>query len=445
MQRITEHPDHEKPSTRESFSSWRWWIAGMLFLAAILNYIDRQTLSSLAPTIQKDLGLSEADYGNIASLFLMAYTVSLLATGRLVDRLGARWGMALFITWWSCANMLTGLARSFFSLGICRFLLGFGEAGNWPSSAKAVGQCFPASPRGVAIGFYTMGATIGATIAPVLVVALASHYGWQGAFVATGALGLLWVVPWLWLYRRVEQPSARTSQDVVAAKAEDLANAASSEISEWRRWRLVLQRRDVWLLLVGRMLTDPVWFFYQFWFAKYLFADRGVPQESLGMTWVLFLAADLGSLGGGFLSAGLIRRGTSAPAARLWAMLLSAAVLPLSPLVALAPSVNLALLFAMLGVMAHLAWLANISALLVDLVPQRLVATAFGVVAAGSALGGMAMNEAVVYLVQHHSYTYWFFIMAGLHPIAWLILWGFRVHVAVVRSDDAAFAGRRRA
>ncbi|MEN6493789.1 MAG: MFS transporter [Thermoguttaceae bacterium] len=437
MRNTTEHPDHEKLATRESFSSWRWWIAGMLFLAAILNYIDRQTLSILAPTIQKDLGLSEADYGNIASLFLMAYTVSLLATGRLVDRLGARWGMAMFITWWSCANMLTGLARSFFSLGICRFLLGLGEAGNWPASAKAVGQCFPASQRGVAIGFYTMGATIGATIAPVLVIALAARYGWQGAFVATGALGLLWVMPWLWLYRRVEQPSGRSSQEsAAAAKAEDFEDAPPTKMSEWRCWRLVLKRRDVWLLLVGRMLTDPVWFFYQFWFAKYLFADRGVPQESLGMTWVIFLAADLGSLGGGFLSAGLIRRGTSAPAARLWAMLLCAAVLPLSPLVALAPSVNMAMAFAMLGVLAHLAWLANISALLVDLIPQRLVATAFGVVAAGSALGGMAMNEIVVYLVKNYSYDYWFFIMAGLHPLAWLILWAFRVHR--VRNDLSA-------
>lgn len=415
---LKETPDQESNAVDRRSAGWRWAVAGMLFLAAILNYIDRQTLSILAPTIQQDLGLSEADYGNVANLFLVAYTVSLLVSGRLVDRIGARWGMALFITWWSCANMLTGLARSFFSLGACRFLLGLGEAGNWPSSTKAVAETFPASQRGVAIGFYTMGATVGATIAPVLVIVVASRVGWQGAFVVTGALGLLWVLPWLVVYRRPKEMAA------VAATPETV------EVSEWRRWQQVLRRRDVWLLLLGRMLTDPVWFFYQFWFAKYLFASRGLSQESLGITWVIFLAADLGSLGGGVLSAVLIRRGTSAPAARLWAMLLCAAVLPLSPLVAVSPSVHLALAFAMLGVLAHLAWLANITALLVDLIPQRLVATAFGVVAAGSALGGMAMNEAVAYLVEHHSYDDWFFVMAGLHPIAWLILWAGRVHRA---------------
>jgi ACS family hexuronate transporter-like MFS transporter len=416
-------PDPGNCDAPSSSAAWRWAVAGMLFLAAILNYIDRQTLSILAPTIQQDLGLSEADYGNIANLFLVAYTVSLLVSGRLVDRIGARWGMALFITWWSCANMLTGLARSFASLGICRALLGFGEAGNWPSSTKVVAETFPASQRGVAIGFYTLGATLGATIAPVLVIVIASRFGWQGAFVVTGALGLLWVIPWLALYRR-------PPESLAVAPAQESMQGQAEKMSEWRRWGEVLRRRDVWLLLLGRMLTDPVWFFYQFWFAKYLFASRGLPQESLGITWVIFLAADIGSLGGGLLSAVWIRRGAAAPAARLWAMLLCAAVLPLSPLVALAPSVNLALIFAMLGVLAHLAWLANISALLVDLIPQRLVATAFGVVAAGSALGGMAMNEAVAYLVQNYSYDYWFFIMAGLHPIAWLILWGFRVHVA---------------
>ncbi len=416
-----ETPERGIGDAEQRSVGWRWIVAGMLFLAAILNYIDRQTLSILAPTIQRDLGLSEADYGNVANLFLVTYTVSLLVSGRLVDRIGARWGMALFVTWWSCANMLTGLARSFYSLGICRALLGFGEAGNWPSSTKAVAETFPASQRGVAIGFYTMGATLGATIAPVLVIVIASRFGWQGAFVATGALGLVWVVPWLALYRR--------PQDVAAASPSKSAGEAKSpETSEWRRWGQVLQRRDVWLLLLGRMLTDPVWFFYQFWFAKYLFASRGLTQESLGITWVIFLAADIGSLGGGVLSAVLIRRGTAAPAARLWAMLLCAAVLPLSPLVALSSSLYFALGFAMLSVLAHLAWLANISALLVDVIPQRLVATAFGVVAAGSALGGMAMNEAVAYLVQHYSYDYWFFVMAGLHPVAWLMLWGGRVH-----------------
>jgi ACS family hexuronate transporter-like MFS transporter len=239
----------------------------------------------------------------------------------------------------------------------------------------------------------------------------------------------LWVVPWLWLYGHVKPCAVQPCDDSAAsASVDDPAEPLSKNISEWQRWGLVLKRLDVWLLLLGRMLTDPVWFFYQFWFAKYLFASRGVSQEGLGITWVIFLAADIGSLGGGLLSAWMIRRGSSAPEARLRAMLLSAVLLPLSPLVALAPSVNVALVFAMVAVLAHLAWLSNISALLVDVIPQRLVATAFGVVAAGSALGGMAMNKVLVYLIEYHSYDDWFYIMDALHPMAWLVLWAFQVH-----------------
>lgn len=409
----------------------RWGIALMLFLAAILNYIDRQTLSILAPTIQGDLGLSEADYGNIASLFLVAYTAALLLSGRLVDALGPRLSLAIFITWWSAANMLTAAVRSFASLGVCRFLLGLGEAGNWPASLKAVSEWFPARERGIAIGFYTMGATVGATIAPVLITGLAGRWGWQMAFFATGVMGLLWVLPWLWLYRRPGEHPRITQRELalLAAEADTAPETASpaEREDEWRRWANVLRRRDVWLLMLGRMLTDPVWYFYQFWFAKYLFSMRHVPQDGLGITWVVFLAADLGSLGGGFMSAFLIKRGARPAASRLWAMLLCACLAPLSLLAPTAPTLGGTLALAMVVVLAHLAWLGNISALLVDVVPRRFLATAFGVVATGSALGGIIMNKVVVHLIEHYSYNDWFTIAAFLHPLAWLILWAGRL------------------
>lgn len=399
----------------------------MLFLAAILNYIDRQDLAILAPTIQKDLALSDADYGHVINLFLVAYTISLLVSGRLVDKLGVRLSMAMFIGWWSIADMLTGLARSVTSLAGFRFLLGLGEAGNWPSATKAVSEWFPPKERAFAIGFYTMGATLGATIAPILILFLVDRFNWQAVFVANGVLGLLWVLPWLWLYRKPTEHPRITEQELAiihagASAAAVAVEAAPPKQTEWQRWLDAFSRREVWLLMLGRMLTDPVWFFYQFWFAKYLFSVRGVDQQHLKITWVIYLAADIGSLAGGLLSGYLIKRGTAAASARLWIMLACALAMPFSPLVANVSSLYVAMGIGVMIVLAHLAWLSNISAMVVDLTPKHLVATCFGIVAAGSAIGGILMNQAVVYFVQNYSYSYWFVIMAFLHPLAWLLL-----------------------
>jgi MFS transporter, ACS family, hexuronate transporter len=404
----------------------RWWVAGLLFGAAVLNYIDRQTLSILAPTIQADLKLDDYAYARVVNLFLVAYTVALLVSGRLVDKVGSRIGLAVFVTWWSVANMLTALATSARSLGMFRFMLGLGEAGNWTASPKAVSEWFPAKERGLAIGIYTMGATIGATIAPIIIVAVASRWHWQATFFVTGALGLLWVIPWLWLYRRpAEHPRITDAERQLLVNAAETAPEPEAPVneSELSRWKAVLGRSDVWVLAIGRMLTDPVWYFYQFWLAKYLFSARGVAQEDLKVTWVVFLAADIGALAGGWASGIFIKRGTSATNGRLLAMLICAALVPLSPLVAYAPSVWMSLAVAMIVVLAHMSWLINISALVVDVMPKRYLATAFGVVAAASAVGGIMMNKLVAALVTDYSYTHAFVIMAVLHPTVWVLLW----------------------
>lgn len=418
----------------------RWWLVATVFLASVLNYLDRQTLSILAPTIQKDLQISDSAYAGVVNLFLIAYTVAYLFSGRLTDRLGTRRSMALFVGWWSIANMLTGLARSVTSLGAFRFLLGLGEAGNYTVGPKVVSEWFPARERGVAIGLYTLGATIGATIAPVIVVHLAALHSWQGAFVITGALGLLWMVPWLLLYHPPEthpRLSAEERTALLREKEEKKAENAPA-VPEGALWRAVLSRRDVWALMLARMLTDPVWYFYQFWLAKYLHADRGLEQNQLGITWVVFLAADIGTLAGGFVSGRLIKRGQSPMAARMTIMGLCACFLPLSPLVAYAPSVPISLGIAMLMVLGHMTWLINLSALVVDRIPRPIVATAFGVIAAGSTLGGIGMNAVVGWLVTNHSYTTWFVLAAFLHPVAYLLLRTFRVQSAATDTERSA-------
>lgn len=406
----------------------RWWIVSLIFFASILNYVDRQALSILAPTIQKELALSNEDYASVLNWFLIAYTVALILSGKIVDRFGVRFGLALFVGWWSLSNILTGFARSFGSLAACRFSLGLGEAGNWTAAPKAVSEWFPAKERGLAIGIYTLGATVGATLAPILIVGLASWHSWQAAFIVTGSAGLLWLIPWLWLYRRPSEhpllsPEERTL--IESGQAADVA-AAPEAAPDWGKWYRVLLRREVLLLIFARMLTDPVWYFFQFWFAKYLYDSRGLDQKSLSVTWVVYLAADIGVLSGGWLSGLLIKRGTAPVSSRLWIMLACAALVPLGAVIPHVDALWLVLAFGMIAVLAHLAWLINLSALVVDLVPRGSLAFAFGVIAAGSSLGGLMMNKAVGSLVTNTSYDPAFGFMLLLHPLAWFLAWQLR-------------------
>jgi len=394
----------------------------MLFLAAVLNYVDKNTLALLAPTIQADLRLSDQDYANIQNAFQIAYTIALLASGAIVDRLGPRLSLALFVGWWSVANVCTAWARSLTSLGAFRFLLGLGEAGNWTASPKTVSEWFPEKERGLAIGIYTAGTPLGMTLAPLFIIWLAETIHWRAAFVVTGILGLVWLVPWLVLYRsrRPDAAFGEPTQPSLASAAGERADDAEPEPG-WT-WLQAFGRVEVWCLLIGRMLSDPVWFFYQNWYPKYLVSARGLTQADVKITWVMFLAAGLGSLCGGWLAGRLLRRGGTAARVRLVVMLGCALFMPLSPLVAFAPSATLSLAIASLIVFAHLAWLTNISALVVDVVPQRSLGTVFGIVAAGSSLGAIAMNDGVAKLVQGSGYTLWYVIAAGLHLMAIVVL-----------------------
>lgn len=409
----------------------RWWIVSLLFFASVLNYIDRQALSILAPTIQKDLKLTNEDYASVLNWFLVAYTTASLLSGKVVDRLGVRVSLALFVGWWSIANILTGFARSVGSLGMFRGMLGLGEAGNWTAAPKAVSEWFPARERGIAIGVYTLGATIGATLAPILIVALASWHSWQAAFVVTGIAGLFWLVPWLWLYRRPEEHPRITDTEkalIAAGAANDTVIAADDP--GWGKWWRLFGRREIWLLIFGRMFTDPVWYFFQFWFAKYLYDSRGLSQEQLKVTFWIFIAADIGVLGGGWLSGLLIKRKQAPSTSRLRVMLGCAVLVPLAAAIPFVDALWVVIAVGMVAVLAHMAWLINLSALVVDIVPKKSLGFAFGIVATGSSLGGLMMNKAVGSLVTNLSYDPAFHFMALLHPLAWILLWQLRARPA---------------
>lgn len=443
----------------------RWWIVVLLFVAAVLNYVDRQTLSALAPTIQKDLEMDDQQYANVINIFLIAYTFAYLISGRIADKIGTRTSLFLFVIWWSVANMLTAAARGVTSLGVYRFALGLGEAGIWPAASKAVSEWFPAKERALAIGIYTMGATIGATIAPYIVIPLATHTytetmpvianwlgngtGWRLAFILTGLAGLLWLIPWMIIYRRPEKSKLITSAELAMLEtSSSTENPADSEKSNAWSWKQVLLFRGTWLLLIGRLITDPVWYFFQFWFPKYLSSDRNLSQEQLKITWIIYAAAGVGSLSGGWLSGMIIKKGAAPVASRMWVMLGCACMMPLAPFIATASGLNISITLTVFTVLASLAWLINISSLVVDIVPKHSLGTVFSVVAAGSTLGGIMMNmivasmvtgpstkptgfldrglhailDPLLNVVQGQGYGQWFLIMAFLHPIGWLLL-----------------------
>jgi ACS family hexuronate transporter-like MFS transporter len=386
--------------------SIRWWIAGLLFTSTVINYMDRQNLSILARTIQNDLHISDIQYSYVVQAFLLAYTLTYIVAGRLTDWLGTRLSMAAFVAWWSIADMLTSLSRSAFSLGAFRFLLGIGEPGNYTAAPKAVSECFPPKERGLVIGLYTAGATLGATLAPPLVAFLGGRFGWRYAFVCTGSLGLIWLIPWLLIYR----------------PAREAAPPAQPQ-SEGKLWGEILRRRETWLLLLSRLLTDPVWYFLLFWFPKYLNDSRHLTLSQTGqIAWIVYLAADLGCLSAGYFSGMFIRGGVTPAQSRIRMMTFSAILLPLSPLVAFSPTALLAVLVASIAAFGHMSWQTSLSTLLVDIYPKRLLGTAFGLVAAGSGLGGMLSTNLVGRVVTNYSYTPLFLAMGVLHPIAWLLI-----------------------
>jgi MFS transporter, ACS family, aldohexuronate transporter len=409
----------------------RWWIAGMLFIATVMNYMDRQVFSILARDIQNTLSINDLGYAAIVQAFLVAYTFAYLFAGRVTDWLGTKLSMVAFITWWSIADMLSAVARTAFSLGFFRFLLGLAEPGNYTAYSKAVAEWFPPEERGLAFGICTAGATVGATIAIPIVAYIGTKYGWRPAFILTGTVGLIWVIPWLMLCRRAEgqgPPNGANPRPAATVSTSDPpAPTPRWSRREWQLWKTLLTRNDTWLLLLSRSITDPVWYFYLFWFPKYLMDSRHLKLLEVGkIAWVVYAAADIGTLSGGWLSGLFVKRGMTAVSARKKTMLIAGLIVPLSPLVALAPSIWLALVVASIVVLAQLAWQVSLGTLIVDVFPQRLVATVFGIIAAGSGLGGFLSTEAIGHLVTRFSYTPVFVFMALLHPSALMLIWKVR-------------------
>ena len=385
----------------------RWIIAALLFLSAVINYIDRQVLSVLAPVLTKEFNLSPTDYANIGLAFQIPYTLMYVGSGFLVDRWGARKALAVFMIWWSVASMLHSFARSAFSLGFFRVLLGIGEPGNFMAGFRAISDWYPAREKAFVNGLLNAGAAVGAIIAPPLVAFLGLHYGWRQAFVVTGLLGFIWLFFWLQYYR-------------MPAPEEAPPPAAGSDGPLPTRLEL-LKRPETWALLLSRFISDPVWWFYLLWLPKYLADRRGFSLAEIGLVaWMPYLAADVGALAGGWLSGRLVRRGWPVLRARAMGTWPFALVMPLSLLIPTAP-ISQAIAIICAVAFAHMAWKTNMQTVTNDVFPARVVGTVSGMIAFGNGLGGALFTWLTGWVVQNISYDAIFVIMGFLHPVAYLI------------------------
>jgi ACS family hexuronate transporter-like MFS transporter len=404
----------------------RWVVAALLFLATTINYADRLALSIVSTDLRREFFMTETDYSQVVSIFLVAYAVMYAFSGYVVDRLGTRRGFSLFIFIWSCAAMLHGFAVGKWSLAGCRFLLGLGEPGNWPAGSKAVAEWFPARLRALAVGIFNSGTMLGSAIAPPAVTFLTLHYGWRFAFYSTGALGFLWLAAWLILYQPPHLNRWLRASEYAAMKDEVQSPAEAAPVPAGSTsWWKVLRTRECFTMTLARFFTDPVLYFVIFWMPEYLRKERHFDLAMVGQYASLpFIAAGVAYILGGWLSGRLMRAGWKLPRARKCVLVLGAAIMPTALLAPAVPTAALAIGAMCVMTMGHSLWASNLQSLPTDLFRGREIGTAIGISGMGGAVGGILANFGTAWAVQRFSYAP-VFAMAGLmHPLAvCLVLW----------------------
>lgn len=394
----------------------RWWIAWTLFFSTVINYIDRQTLSNLAPLIAHDFQMTNAEYSYVVAAFQIAYAVMWLIGGFLLDLIGTRLGLSIAMIWWSLASMLPSLAHSVRFLALSRFLLGIGEGFNWPGASKTVAEYFPARERGLAVGIFDSGSSVGGAIAAVMIPWFAILFGWRAAFLMAGCLGFLWLTLWLVLYRPVGNNPLLTAEERKLIESGREIDSTSPHHGT-RRYLHLLRQANVWGIVLGRSLTDPIWWFYIFWIPKYLSDTHGFTLKQIAsFAWLPFVAADIGNLSAGFASGFLIRRGVRALYARKAICVASCLPILVGIPTAFARSPYWALGLICVATWGYAAWSTMGLTFPSDLFPQDVVASVTGLSGLGAA-GLSAVTTLVLgWVVDRYSYGP-AFVIAGTMPL----------------------------
>ena len=407
----------------------RWWIGGLLFASTVINYLDRQTLSTLAPFLKEDYKWSNTDYAYLVISFRIAYSVGQTVFGRLMDAIGTRRGLTLSVSWYSIVSILTALANGWYSFAAFRFLLGAGESANWPAATKAVAEWFPKRERGWATALFDSGSSIGGAIAPFLIIPIYQRWGWRPAFIIPGLLGFFWLMAWRRLYHPPEK-HPRVSEDersmILKDKREDeIESKAESEtekvVDARPRWRDLLKLPQTWGVIIARSFTDPVWFFITDWFAIYLVAKGFKLENTLMAFWIPFVAADLGNFFGGGMSSWLISRGWSVERARKAVVIFGGIGMTL-----LIPTIFTSELFAIAGLFAistfaYAAFSTMAIVLASDLYKNEAVATVSGMSGTGAGLGTIISTLLIGWVSDRYSFEP-ILIAASLIPLAGAVL-----------------------
>jgi len=397
---------------------FRWVICGLLFLGVTKNYMDRQVLGVLKGPLQREFGWNEIDYGNLVFAFQTAYALGMIFVGRLIDRLGTRIGYAVAMVFWSLASMGHALAGSLSTFAAARAALGFGEAGVFPASIKSVAEWFPKKERALATGIFNAGTSVGAIITPLTVPWIAVHLGWRWAFLLTGALGFVWLILWLALYRKPEEHTQCAEAEQAYIQSDPIA--PSGKI----KWLQLVGYKQTWAFASGKFLIDPIWWFYLFWIPDYLQREHGLRLTQIGLPILaIYLISDVGSVAGGWLSSGLIRRGLSVNAARKWAMFLCALIILPIALVYRVSGLWPATLLIGLAAAGHQGFSANLFTLTSDLFPSVAVGSVVGIGGMAGAIGGMLVAQIVGHVLQWtNSYMIPFFIAGSAYLVALLVI-----------------------
>ena len=410
---------------QRAIPSLRWWIGGVLFASTVIKYIDRQTLSLLAPYLKQDYHWTNTDYANIVVAFRVAYSIGQTLCGRLMDRVGTKRGLTITVLWYSAVSILTPLARGFYSFLGFRFLLGAGESGNWPGATKAVSEWFPKHERGLATALFDSGSSIGGAIAPFIVLSLYFRWGLRPAFVVPGLLGLLWLIAWRRLYYRPQEHPRISDAELRMILADTHEDSIPGKTRP--RWRDLLKLPQTWGTVIARTFTDPVFFFIADWFPIYLVAKGISLRSGLIAVWIPFVATDLGNFFGGAMSGYLIKRGWSVGNARKALVVFGAVGVTL--LIPTVFSVNLYMLTLLFGLATFcygsFTTIANV--LPSDLFPSESVATVSGLSGTGAAIGTIIVFELAGHLSDARlaAGTHLFdplMIAAGLIPFTGMIL-----------------------
>ena len=405
----------------------RWWICGLLFASTVINYVDRQTLSLLAPYLKLQYHWTNSDYADIVIGFRVAYSIGQTICGRLMDRVGARRGLTLTVVWYSIASMLTSLASGFYSFMGFRFLLGAGESGNWPAATKVVGEWFPKSERALATALFDSGSSVGGAIAPFIVLGIYFRWGWRPAFIIPGLLGLLWLFAWRWLYQPPEKHLRVSTAELAFIQADRGDTAPRSASRAVPRWKDLLKLPQTWGIIIAKTFSDPVWLFVTDWFPIYLVAKGIDLRSSLIAVWVPFIAADIGNFFGGWMSGHLIKRGWSlGPARKALVVFGGVGVTLLIPTIFTTNLYLITLLFA-LSTFAYASFSTIANVLPSDVFNNESVASVSGLSGTGAGIGTIIAFKLVGHFsdARQATATHTFdpiVIVAGLVPFVGMLL-----------------------